>query len=220
MVENEDPLYLDMFMKELKLGSVKKNQIILTTSEPINKWELLFLYYRTVEVGDPYDAELTWEYFKKKEYERTNSIRCENAYFLDPCIAYLVRTISLIGLHTWCSCDGHGVERSRIWFNSKYDSTWFWVLLKKIIRRRMRIESTIEIINNTCVFSHPKGDFLKLYQEMWEIAEFINKNFNKLRKLREIIVMLLDDDWMDVLNSDKLYDRFESQINFLRSILL
>lgn len=76
-----------------------------------------------------------------------------DARLLDPGVAMLVKTLPLVGVWTWCSCDGHhglgdrpraAVEPASIWLADDWYAQWFGAILA-LVRRHISLESEWDV---------------------------------------------------------------------------
>lgn len=156
---------------------------------------------------------LNWErdrYGKFDEFKVGNRLPAIRVYDLEPFIARLVKSISSLGISTWSSCEGHWGESAYIVFDGRYHRIWFQAIFNTFIIRKLNLSCTWDWLgwDERCIIRSPKGNLLKLYLEIQEVARLLYDNKNLLRSIKREGCALLAHKHKD-MHQKELLNTFE-----------
>ncbi|NUO09463.1 MAG: hypothetical protein HUU08_12425 [Candidatus Brocadia sp.] len=156
---------------------------------------------------------LNWErdrYGKFDVFKTGNELPAIRVYDLEPFIARLVKAVSLIGLSTWSSCEGHWGEPAYIVFDGRYHRLWFQAVFNKFISKKLHLACTWDWLgwDERCIISKPGGNLLELHLEIQAVARLLYDNRMLLRAIKKQGCSLLTNRHKD-MHQKELLNTFE-----------
>lgn len=156
---------------------------------------------------------LNWErdrYGKFDQFKGCGLLPKIRIYDLEPFIARLVKAVSLIGVSTWSSCEGHWGEPAYIVFDGRYHRLWFQAIFHKFIQKKLNLSCKWDWLgwDERCIISNPSGDLLELYMEIQDVARLIYGNRDFLRNIKRQVCSLLTAKHKN-MNQKELLNTFE-----------
>ncbi len=135
---------------------------------------------------------LNWErdwYGKFKQFKEFESLPHVRVYDLEPFIARLIKSVSLLGISTWSSCEGHWGEPAYVKFDGRYHRIWCQALFQKFIRKKLHLACAWDWCgwDERCSISSPGGDVLTLCLEIQDVARLLYDHRQPLRDVKKQI---------------------------------
>lgn len=133
---------------------------------------------------------LNWardRYGKFDEFKACDQLPPIRVYDLEPFIARLVKAVSLTGISTWSSCEGHWGEPAYIVFDGRYHRLWFQTIFQSFIQKKLNLSCNWDWLgwDERCSIRNPNGELLTLYLEIQDVARFIYDHRNILRTIKK-----------------------------------
>ena len=117
---------------------------------------------------------------------------------LEPGVGILIKSLSAIGIGTWCACDGHGVREARIDFEGLIQAKWCEKIIKEI-NKKLNLKMNWVIENDTLTIKdsgelYDVDYFRELIDVGIELYKFREKYITMKKQLIQLIAKIDSDD--------------------------
>lgn len=162
---------------------------------------------------------LNWErdwYGKFKQFKELDSLPQVRVYDLEPFIARLIKSVSLLGISTWSSCEGHWGEPAYVKFDGRYHRIWCQALFQKFVGKKLHLACVWDWCgwDERCSISSPAGDVLALCLEIQDVARLLYDHRRSLRDVKKQACSRLTTQH-ERMNQKELLNVFEGYFELL-----
>ena len=159
---------------------------------------------------------LNWErdwYGKFKQFKELDSLPQVRVYDLEPFIARLIKSVSLLGISTWSSCEGHCGEPAYVKFDGRYHRMWCQALFQKFVGKKLNLACVWDWCgwDDRCSVASPSGDVLALCLEIQDVARLLYDYRCSLRDMKKQVCSRLTSHH-EHMNQKELLNAFEGSI--------